>query len=58
MVENIYNKINKMLKIELSIEGGINRIIAMNKRYEEIKDKPFDYIDDFFEIHGHHRNRS
>ena len=29
----------------------------MNNRYNEIKDLNFLYIDDFFEIHGSHRNR-
>jgi len=58
IIKNVYNKINKMLNIELNIEGGINRILDMNKRYEEIKEFPFDYIDNFFEIHGSHRNRT
>ena len=35
----------------------IKRIELMNKRYDEIKDNNFSYIDDFFEIHGNHRNR-
>ena len=35
----------------------IERIKLMNQRYEEIKHKPFSYIDNFFEIHGSHRNR-
>lgn len=58
IIENIYNKINNMLNIELNIESGINRIIQMNNRYKEIKDYPFSYIDNFFEIHGSHRNRT
>ena len=32
------------------------RIINMNKLYEEIKDKPFSYEDKFYGIHGSHRN--
>lgn len=57
IVENIHDKINSVLNIELNIESGINRINEMNKRYEEIKSKPFSFIDDFYEIHGSHRNR-
>jgi hypothetical protein len=30
----------------------------MNKKYEEIKNKPFNYSDGFFQIHGSHRNRA
>lgn len=57
IIENIYNKLKNVLTIELNIENSINRIILMNKRYEEIKQQPFSYIDDFYEIHGSHRNR-
>ena len=57
IVENIHNKINSVLNIELNIENGIKRVNAMNKRYEEIKEEPFTFIDDFYEIHGSHRNR-
>jgi len=45
------------LNIELNIENGINRIVKMNNLYEKIKNLPFNYIDNFFEIHGSHRNR-
>ena len=58
IIQNIYDKINSMLNIELNVEGGINRINLMNVRYEEIKEKPFVYVDNFFEIHGSHRNRT
>lgn len=57
IIENIYNKINNMLNVKLDIESGINRINRMNERYAKIKHLSFDYIDDFFEIHGSHRNR-
>jgi hypothetical protein len=57
IVNNIYNKINKKINLEMDIQGGINRVISMNKRYEEIKHLPFKYVDNFFEIHGSHRNR-
>jgi hypothetical protein len=58
IVENIYNKIKDMLNIEMNIDNGIKRIEDMNKVYQEIKDKPFNYIDNFYEIHGSHRNRT
>jgi hypothetical protein len=57
IVENIHNKIKDMLNIEMNIETGIKRIEDMNKVYQEIKDKPFNYTDDFYELHGSHRNR-
>jgi hypothetical protein len=57
IIENIYHKINNKLNIELNIENGINRIIEMNKLYEEIKDKDFAYFDKFYHLHGSHRNR-
>ena len=64
IIQNIYNKIQGLnintdtnTNIDLNIESGINRITLMNKRYQEIKHLPFSYIDDFYEIHGSHRNR-
>lgn len=57
IINNIYYKINTILNIKLNIESGVDRIIKMNSRYEEIKHKSFDYVDNFFEIHGSHRNR-
>jgi len=57
IIENIYHKINNKLNIELNIENGINRIISMNKLYEEIKHKDFSYFDKFYHLHGSHRNR-
>jgi hypothetical protein len=58
IADNIYNKVQKVLPdIELDTTKCIERIKLMNIRYAEIKNKPFNYIDDFFEIHGSHRNR-
>ena len=58
IVDNIYNKVKIILPdIELDKTKCIERIQLMNSRYEEIKHKPFSYIDNFFEIHGSHRNR-
>jgi uncharacterized coiled-coil DUF342 family protein len=63
IVDNLYNKINHLF-IELGLEDikldktkCIERICAMNSRYEEIKYEPFSFVDDFFEIHGSPRNR-
>ena len=28
----------------------------MNERYKIIKDKPFEYVDKYYQIHGHHKN--
>ena len=61
IVNNICDKVRNLLSnnnIILNPQTAIERIMNMNKRYEEIKDKPFDYFDPFFEIHGSHRNRS
>jgi len=59
IVENIYKRINSIFKllIPLNIEGGVNRLNAMNKKYEEIKDKLFNETDPFYLIHGSHKNR-
>lgn len=58
IVDNVYDKIKPLLSdINLDKMKCIKRIELMNKRYDEIKDHNFSYIDDFFEIHGNHRNR-
>ncbi len=59
IVDNIYTKVKKVLPgdIQLDKTKCIERINNMNIRYQEIKHKPFNYIDPFFEIHGSHRNR-
>jgi len=58
IVENIYNKVKILLPdIELDTTKCLERINRMNIRYDEIKHEPFDYIDNFFGIHGSHRNR-
>lgn len=58
IVTNIYNKIRKVIPITFDLESGIHRIHSMNNRYKEIKDKPFSFIDNFYMIHGSHRNRT
>jgi hypothetical protein len=59
MVCNAYDKLRDFLPgdIELNKQDAIERIKKMNIAYEEIKDKPFSYIDHFFELHGSHRKR-
>ena len=62
---NIFNKVNNFLPKEfmiynrrnISIQNGINRINNMNKRYLEIKNKPFEFVDKYYQLHGSHRNR-
>ena len=57
VVDTIYSKLAPLLPIRLDKASCLQRLMAMNKRYEEIKQKPFSYIDPFFELHGSHRNR-
>ena len=33
------------------------RIEKMNKKYTEIENMDFSHVDDFFQLHGRHRNR-
>jgi hypothetical protein len=63
IIDNIYNKVKKLFdnfqlnNLELNKIKSIERIKLMNNRYEEIKTNSFSYKDDFFNIHGSHRNR-
>ena len=58
VINTIYTKIKEKLPgIRLNPATGVERIVAMNKRFEEIKHLPFKYVDSFFQIHGSHRNR-
>jgi hypothetical protein len=64
IVQTVCDKVNNMMKSsndgclgDLCVETGIKRVIEMNKTLEEIKHLPFSYIDDFYEIHGSHRER-
>jgi len=58
IVDNINNKVQCVLSdIKLDKTKCIERINLMNIKYEEIKTKPFNYVDKFFELHGSHRNR-
>lgn len=61
IVINVNNKLKQFLpkKIHpiMPINNAINRIIDMNKLYSQIKNESFDFIDDYYHIHGSHRNR-
>jgi hypothetical protein len=60
IVGNCYRRLKDFLpsNIELNEKSCLERIINMNKLYETIKDKPFDYNYKFYHIHGSHRNRT
>jgi hypothetical protein len=54
----IHHRVSSMIpEIEFDYEGGLERIVNMNKTYEKIKELPFEYFDSFYSIHGSHRNR-
>jgi hypothetical protein len=64
ITDNVFYKIKKFLPKSFFIEKDdvykrnmTNRIQNMNKKYEEIKNKPFSYFDTFYHIHGSHKNR-
>ena len=42
---------------ETNISNMVKRVTGMNRRYEEIKTKPFNYEDSFYGIHGSHRSK-
>jgi hypothetical protein len=55
----IYNVINENIKkIDLNLDNAFNRIKNMDLRYEQIKHLPFSYVDEFYHIHGSHKNRT
>jgi len=63
---NIYNKCESFLpkqfmiynRKNISIQNSVNRITNMNKRYEEIKNESFDFVDKYYQLHGSHRNKN
>jgi hypothetical protein len=58
IVNNIY-EVLKHLHVGITLDKSLcyRRLIAMNRRYEQIQDKGFGYVDPFFNIHGSHRSR-
>jgi hypothetical protein len=61
IIDNIYDRLYRFLSeyecIKLNKENGIKRVCDMNKIYDEIRKKPFTYVNTFYHIHGSHRNR-
>ena len=59
ITRNIYEKMVNFLPslMVLNYQQGHDRIVGMNSLYEKIKDKPFSYYDEFYGLHGNHRNR-
>lgn len=58
IVERIYDKLQPLLvNFELDRISCYERLDEMNRRYEQIKMLPFDYVDPFYNIHGSHRRR-
>ena len=59
IVKNISDRVSQKNEWSLYFNNtnAVERIKNMNKRYQEIKNKPFSYEDPFFGIHGSHRNR-
>lgn len=61
VIKNIAQKIESSFSISISnsqIDNAISRISKMNKRYEEIKNLPFAKYDEFYHLHGSHRQRN
>ena len=55
--ERVHAVISDMIPhLSLSIPNCIDRVISMNQRYAEIADKPFSYVDPFYQLHGSHRS--
>lgn len=56
--ENVHKKIINFIDFLGSSPKDLeNRFIQMNERYEEIKNKPFSYIDSYYGLHGSHKGR-
>lgn len=58
IVDTIYQHVSSLLvSVKLDKSLCYRRLVAMNRRYAQIQDKGFDYVDPFFNIHGSHRSR-
>ena len=61
MVKKFINFFPEILlaKVEFNVlyRNVLNRIKDMNKRYDEIKNLDFSYIDNFYQIHGSHKTK-
>ena len=62
VINYVANEIeNKFLDIKITEhqrKSSHERVLNMDKMYESIKHKPFQYFDPFYHIHGSHRNRT
>ena len=50
--------IKEISNTEIEITKNILLYVKDPNKYEYIKDKPFSYADDFFQLHGSHRTTS
>ena len=59
IIDAVYNKLSNFLPNDVSLdkEACRQRIEKMNKKYAEIENMDFSYVDEFFQLHGRHRNR-
>ena len=58
IIENTYNKLRGFLPISVSLDKETckTRIEKMNETYKEIENKDFSHLNEFFQLHGKHRN--
>ncbi len=60
VIKNVASKIKEEFSIPIltsQINQAKDRVLKMNEAYEKIKHKPFAKFDEFYHIHGNHRNR-
>ncbi len=58
IIDNIYTKVSRLIPgLTFSRLGALRRVATMNERYDEIKNFSFDFVDDFYQLHGSHRTR-
>ena len=65
VIHHVYYKIKNFIGDKITLPGTDSenihkiheRIDGMNKRYEELKNKPFNVRCPFYHIHGSHKNR-
>ena len=57
VVEDVHKALAGRIPEYADLEKAKERLVAMNKVYEEIKHLPFSYWDKFYHIHGSHKSR-
>ena len=45
-------------QIHRNKENAISRIYKMNEEVEKLKDEPFSKNNEFYHVHGHHKDRA